>query len=269
MKHQREAEEVEAKMSYLDNNYVNTYKSSKNTLCKHKIIKKLRSNEDILITKPDKGNGVIVVHRAKYMSSLCEIINDTSTFLKLPSDPTIGREGKLQRFLPALNKKSFFSKEQYENIYPSGSQPTRLYGNPKTCKLKSESDKLAFRPIVSSIGTYNYKLAKFLTSILDPVTPKDHCTKDSFSFCKEIKKVRSIDNSIPVNETINLAVKLIFDNNPNIKITKKDLKKLFEFGPSGTHILFDENYSDHIDGVALGSPLGPVLANLFMGFYEK
>ena len=75
--------------------------------------------------------------------------------------------------------------------------------------------------------------------------------------------------SIPLNETIDLAVKLIFDNNPNIKITKKDLKKLFEFATSGTHILFDGNYYDQIDGVAMGSPLGPVLANLFMGFYEK
>ena len=35
------------------------------------------------------------------------------------------------------------------------------------------------------------------------------------------------------------------------------------------HILFDGNYYDQIDGVAMGSPLRPVLANLFMGFYEK
>ena len=46
-----------------------------------------------------------------YMSSLYEIIND--------SGPTIGREGKLQRFLRPLKKKGFFSKEQYENIYHS------------------------------------------------------------------------------------------------------------------------------------------------------
>ena len=180
-----------------------------------------------------------------------------------------------------MNKKGFFSKEQYENIYRSGSQPARLYGNHKTHKLKSESDNLTFCPIVSSIGAYNYKLTKFLTRMLDPVIPKDHCTKDSFSFCKEIKKVSSTNKflisydicslftRIPLNETIDLAVKLIFDNNPNIKITKKDLKKLFEFATSGTHILFDGNYYDQIDGVAMGSPLGPVLANLFMGFYEK
>ena len=50
-----------------------------------------------------------------------------STFSKLPSDPAIGREEKLQRFLRTLNKKGFFSKEQYENIYPSGSQPARFF----------------------------------------------------------------------------------------------------------------------------------------------
>ena len=32
---------------------------------------------------------------------------------------------------------------------------------------------------------------------------------------------------------------LIFDNNPNIKITKKDLKKLFEFAASETLILLE------------------------------
>ena len=102
--------------------------------------------------------------------------------MKLSSSPTIGREGKLQRLLRTLNKKGVFSKEKYENIYPSDSQPARLYSNPKTHKLKSESDKLTCRPIVSSIGAYNYKLAILLTTMLDSVIPKDHGTKDSFHF---------------------------------------------------------------------------------------
>lgn len=46
---------------------------------------------------------------------------DTSKFLKLSFDPTIGREEKLQRFVVVLNKIGFFSKEQYNDIYPSGS----------------------------------------------------------------------------------------------------------------------------------------------------
>ena len=43
------------------------------------------------------------------MSRLYEIIDDMSKFLKRPSDPTIGREGKLQIFLRTLNNKGFFS----------------------------------------------------------------------------------------------------------------------------------------------------------------
>ena len=86
-------------MLYMASNYVNAYKPSKNMLRKHKILIKLRNNKDVLITKPEKGNGVITVTKTIYMSSLYEIINDTSKVLKLPSDPNIGREGKLQRFL--------------------------------------------------------------------------------------------------------------------------------------------------------------------------
>ena len=73
-----------------------------NALQKHKILKKLRNNNNILITKPDKGNGVVIVHRIYYMSSIFEIVNDVSKFLKLRSDPTICRENQLQRFLPSL-----------------------------------------------------------------------------------------------------------------------------------------------------------------------
>ena len=53
------------------------------------------------------------------------------------------------------------------------------------------------------------------------------------------------------------------------KIARQELKKLFEFATSGTHFCFVGNYYDQIDRTAMGSPLGPVLANLFIGFHEK
>ena len=79
----------------------------------------------------------------------------------------------------------------------------------------------------------------------------------------------SLFTSIPLKETIDTAVNLIFDKYPDPKISRQELKKLFELEISGTHFLFDGNYYDQIDGVAMGSHLGPVLANLFMGFHEK
>ena len=47
-----------------------------------------------------------------------------------------------------------------------------------------------------------------------------------------------------------------------------NLKKIIEFSTSGTYFLFQGTFYDQIDGVAMGSPLGPVLVILFMGYYE-
>ena len=134
-----------------------------------------------------------------------------------------------------------------DNIYPCGSQLGRLYGTPKTYKLKFPTDTLTFRPIVSFMDTYNHKFAKFLVDILDPVLPTEYCAKDSFSFCKKIQEVSSSNKflissnvcslftSIPLKETIDLAVNLIFDKYPDLKIATQELKKLFELATSGRH----------------------------------
>ena len=55
----------------------------------------------------------------------------------------------------------------------------------------------------------------------------------------------------------------------NIGIAKGELTKLFHFATSQTYFHFDGDVYDQIDGVAMGSPLGPALANLFMGYHES
>ena len=46
-----------------------------------------------------------------------------------------------------------------------------------------------FRPIVSSIGTYNYNLSKYLCRLLTPHIPSEHCAMDTFSFVHDIQDV--------------------------------------------------------------------------------
>ena len=81
--------------------------------------------------------------------------------------------------------------------------------------------------------------------------------------------VTSLFTNIPLQETIDIAINLIFNHNPNLNITKKELKKLFLFATSQTHFIFNSKFYNQIDGVAMGSPLAPVLANIFMGFHES
>ena len=75
--------------------------------------------------------------------------------------------------------------------------------------------------------------------------------------------------NIPLRETINIAINLIFNHNPNLNITINELKKLFLFATSQKCFVLNSNFYNQIDGVAMGSPLGPDLANIFMDFYES
>ncbi|XP_065683307.1 uncharacterized protein LOC136096090 [Hydra vulgaris] len=147
--------------------------------------------------------------------------------------------------------------------------------------LCTEYPNLSLRPIVSSIGTYNYQLANFLRDLLSPIISSEFCSKDSFSFVKDVNQanihgkyfvsydVTRLYTNVPLQETIDIAVNLILSNNVNFKINKTDLKKLFIFTTSQSHFSFKKQNFDQTDGVAMGSPVAPVLANLFMGHFEK
>ena len=81
--------------------------------------------------------------------------------------------------------------------------------------------------------------------------------------------VTSLFTSIPLQETIDIAINLIFNHNPNLNITKKELKKLFLFATSQTHFIFNGKFYNQIDGIVMSSPFALVLANIFMGFYKS
>ena len=166
-------------------------------------------------------------------------------------------------------------------MYPSGFAPARVYGTPKMHKFSSRDSFPKLCPIVSSIGSFNYNLARFLCDLLSPLVPNDYSCKDTFSFVSQIKNanlskkfllsydVTSLFTNISLQETIDIAINHIFNHNPNLNITRKELKKLFLFAKSQIHFIFNSKSYNQIDGVAMGSPFAPVLANIFMGFHES
>ena len=220
-----------------------------------------------------------------------EIINDPTKFVrrdptcgKVGKDNTIFREGQLKTFLYSLKSKELLPDKVYKQVYPTGSVTARMYGVPKIHKLNNNELGTVIpplRPINSSIGAFNYKLSKYLSELLKPVIPIEHCATDSFTFVDEIKQIRlnqqflvsydvvNLFTNIPLKQTIDLAVDMLFSHYQDIKMSKTQMRKLFVFATSNAHFLYDGIYYDQIDGVQMGSPLGPVLANLFMGVHEK
>ena len=87
--------------------YAYKYTPSFNSLKKHKILQKLKCNTDIVITHPDKGNGVVNLNRDKYIKSMTELISGQKKFRKLKEDATLKCERTLQQTLSEINKKIY------------------------------------------------------------------------------------------------------------------------------------------------------------------
>ena len=96
-------------------------------------------------------------------------------------------EASLQRFLRKLKQKNFFNDNEYDKLYPSGSAPARIYGTLKMHKFSSSDSFLKLRLIVSSLGTFNYNLARFLCDLCSPLVSNDYSCKDTFIFVSQIK----------------------------------------------------------------------------------
>ena len=89
-------------------------------------IKSLRTNEEILITKPDKGAGVVILNKNDYNDKMKTILNDTTKFLDLGpvtnKDNTAKIESRIQRRLLQLRKEYLISKQVYEAMLCSKSK---------------------------------------------------------------------------------------------------------------------------------------------------
>ena len=82
--------------------------------------------------------------------------------------------------------------------------------------------------------------------------------------------VEYLFTNIPLNETINTCVSDLYNKNlHNGKLSKKDLFKLLETATSESSLIFDYLLYKQVGRLAMGSPLGPILANAFLCHYKK
>ena len=137
---------------------------------------------------------------------------------------------------------------------------------------------LLLRPIVSNIGTASYQLAKYLDQLLSPLTRSRYTVNSTKDLVVKIKNekvpqncnmvsfdVKSLFTSAPLEYTIDVIIKRIFEDHEITTIfTKSEMKKLLTLCTKNVHFSFNNDIYIQIDGVAMGSPLGPVTANIFM-----
>ena len=151
------------------NKYFYNFKSYKknSAIVKHddiSCLKNFAKNDQIIVSKPDKGKGVVIIDKDKYIDSLQLLISDVTKFVEItiPIEKfTVKIEDKLNNFLRKIKNIGIFTQDIISKLYVSGSNPGVLYGLPKIHKIDFK-DKYQFRPILAAYNTPSFNLAKFL-----------------------------------------------------------------------------------------------------------
>ena len=247
----------------------------------HQALKQLKEDKSVVLLKADKGNAIVIMDKNDYYKKVKELLTDHTKFTPVKEDETDDDEVLMNRRLTQLKKNKKISTQEYNALFTSGSSIPVLY-----CTVKTHKENFPLRPIVSMCNASNYKLASYLANMLKKCEEKNTSNiKDSFQFVKSLKYIKiandetmisfdiqSLYPNVPVEEAIDIAVKLIWEKNKAIKftkITKHELYILFNLAVRNVHFRFFNQYFRQIDGIAMGSPLAPVLANLFVTQLEE
>ena len=181
-------------------------------------------------------------------------------------------------------KEHRISKRRFDLLKPSWSKPPRLYGLPKVHKTD-----LPLRPIVSSIGSPTYKLSKFVASIIGPlVGQSDYHVKNTKEFVNYIRQqqieedeimvsfdVKSLFTNVPVDEALcniigrKLEEDEYFEDRVSEGLTRTDVMKLLELCLRSTNVVFQGEFYQLTDLAAMGSPVLPIITDLYMEFFEQ
>ena len=246
----------------------------------HSTLKNLKSDPSIKVCSFDKGNGIVILNTNDYFDKLDKIIMDKSKFKEIfinpnLAHPVIRNENSIRDYL-RKNVKDHISKKEFDVIYPSGSQPGKLYG---LCKAHKPGHPL--RPVVSMINTAEYHLAKFLDKIIKPHIPSEYMLNSSSGFLEKLKTfcfrpsdilvsfdVVSLFTNVPLNQTIDMIADHIYKQKSKPAFDKATFKHLMNIATSGI-FMYHDKYFRQVDGVTMGSPLGPTIANFCLAQFES
>ena len=119
--------------------------------------------------------------------------------------------------------------------------------------------------------------------MLSPLSESKYTIKDTKYFIEKIKKehipndhllvsfdVKSLFTNVPLDQTIEIILNIVYKKNEiSTDMTKSEMKELLNLCTKSVHFTFDGNIYVQNDGVAMGSPSGPVLANIFLVELER
>src|SRR5579859_3284631 len=241
-------------------------------------LKQLKKDDSIKILPADKGNATVVMDSSEYDQKISDLIN-TDQYVKIKSDRTACVERNIKKELNKIKKD--IPEELFNRLNPNNSVPPHIYGLPKIHKQGNP-----LRPIVSCIDSPCHKLAKYLTEVLNPLVGNTSSfVKDSKHLVDILQEadtdandimasydVESLFTNVPTEETLEI-LKEKLDNDDNLSsrtpIPKDSVLALTRLCITTTYFQYKDDFYQQKSGMAMGSPLSPLMANMFMEWFEQ
>ena len=149
---------------------------------------------------------------------------------------------------------------------------------------KVHKPAVPLRPVISMINTPTYHLSKYLDNLIRPYCPCTYTVKSSLDFVNKLKQINMEDmffvsydvvglfTNIPVKTAIDNVCDRIFNSDDarhgRFPYTKLQLKTLLDLANNNI-FSFNGQLYNQVDGVSMGNPLAPILADFFMNNLEE
>ena len=84
-------------------------------------------------------------------------------------------------------------------------------------------------------------------------------------------QLKCTNPNIALDESIDICVKKLFKTLDTLVkgISKNDFRDLLNLATKESFFTFNNKFYIELDGVAMGSPLGPIMANIFLSHHEE
>ncbi|XP_047504100.1 uncharacterized protein LOC125049061 [Pieris napi] len=207
---------------------------------------------------------------SEYESKMALLLNDVNTYKKVDKDPT---NKVIKQTSSLLTKYSETLSLDVKSLTTACVKPPKMYGLPKIHKHNNP-----LRPIVSHIDSPTYKLAKHLVSILSPL--RGHTSahvKDSYHFVETLRDLKLLHNetmvsfdieslftNLPLNDCLDIIAKRLREQNMS-----PDYVDIVKHCLTSGYLMWKDEFYVQVDGVAMGSPVSPIVADIFMEDFEE
>jgi len=189
---------------------------------------------------------------------------NSGSYKKLEKKPI----SRITRLVQKAIKESNLDEKLKKCLTPDIEITPRIYGAPKIHKTD-----VPLRLIVNTIGAPTYELAKYVASMLAPIVGKTSSyIKDSNQYVEFIKNAKlDPGDKIVIFDVVQLFTKIPLDEAIQVvkEVANPQTTKLAEICLRSTFFIFQGEIFGQTSGVAMRSPLSPIVANLFMEKFEK